>query len=132
MRRPQPRTGAPGAFFGVVLGALTGCAGAPSHGADSGHPATARTTGHPVSVYSHCGIRSASFDGRTWVADRTIPEPRRRPGPGGAVSYTGYTTGTFTLTARNTAVFVVDTRTFVHDGSPIVFHPAGKTPVPCQ
>jgi hypothetical protein len=61
---------------------------------------------YPFDLLTHCGIRWATFGGRTWVTDALLPEPRPKPDPRtGITTYTGYTAGFMTLIEPDTLRF---------------------------
>lgn len=76
---------------------------------------------YPFDLLTHCGIRWATFGGRTWVTDVRLPEPVAKPDPRtGITTYTGYTAGFMTLVAPDTLRF--DAPGVVS----AVFHPTSK------
>ena len=64
-------------------------------------------------LYTHCGVRSADFDGRRWLADPFLGEANPPPGWGNP-----FDPGTIELVAEDRALFVS------HSGERAFFIPA--------
>ena len=97
--------------------------GAPHSG--PAHPALG--TPYAFDLLTHCGIRYAHFDSRTWATATTLPEPTPSPDAHGTSTYTGYLAGYMTLVSVDQADFT----TGASDFAPIVFHPATQIPPLC-
>lgn len=104
----------------------TGCSSSP-HRIDPTHPQTGPASpspgvSYPYDLMTHCGVRYAYFSGHWWEADSpTQEDPAKGHNP-----YTGYITGTMTLTSQTTARFnLPHTLT-------ATFHPLGEQPQPCS
>ncbi|MFW6174832.1 MAG: hypothetical protein ACOC5K_03560, partial [Chloroflexota bacterium] len=54
-------------------------------------------------LYTHCGVRRAHFDGRDWIADPVLDDGDRNPPPGWG---NPHDTGTMTLLSEDSARFV--------------------------
>ncbi len=78
--------------------------------------------GEPFRLLTHCGLKYAKFDGRTWVTDRPAEEPKRAPGADGIVSYDGYTTGRMVRVDDTTLKFTVDPGTTTTGPAEVIFH----------
>ena len=81
------------------------------------------------SLYTHCGIRSTEYGGRTWVAEPPRPEPRVRADVTGIVTHDGYTEGTITVVDDDLLRFVVTDPLVEEVGLAVDFVPAA-VPVP--
>jgi len=79
------------------------------------HPALG--TPYAFDLFTHCGIRFATFGGRSWATAATLPEPTSLPDAHGTVTYTGYLAGYMILVAADEADFTTG------GSAPIVFHP---------
>ena len=106
--------------------ALAGCSGSiPVASPEDPVPAIPGRT-EPVSLLTHCGVRTANVDGREWKAVNPAPEPLSTPNPDGAGSYDGYTDGTATWIATDRWRFDAPGLT-----APVTFVPAATSPPPC-
>lgn len=85
--------------------------------------------GVAFSLYTHCGISSTEYGGRTWVAETPLPEPRVRADATGIVTHDGYTEGTITLVDDDLLTFVVTDPLVEEVGLAVDFVPAA-VPVP--
>lgn len=144
MRSHMVKVGMSSAALALLLAATGACGDSNLSQAANSNPVPSHTRGqaappenrqgmgYPITLNTHCGIRFANFNGQTWATTPTLPEPKPRPPADGKAVYTGQTTGTFTLTSRDTAHFTVDTSKYIHDGTPVLFHVTDKQPTPCQ
>lgn len=64
-------------------------------------------------LYTHCGIRSANFDGRRWLADPILGDANPPPGWGNPID-----PGTMELVSKDRALFLS------HSGESAFFIPA--------
>lgn len=67
---------------------------------------------YPFALYTHCGVRSAYFDGRRWIADPVLSDESGNPPPGwgnpserGTMVLVKEDLARFTSTSGNTAEF---------------------------
>jgi hypothetical protein len=116
------------AFAAAAAAALiSACTSTPSahpRGPATERPAT-RAIAQPLGVYTHCGIRWATFTGHNWVATPVLSDGSGNPPPGWGNPYQH---GTVTV-GDSTATFVSDT------GLRATFRiatPADTPPPPCD
>lgn len=126
MTRPRGKSLATVSAAAITLALAAGCSSTAS-AVDPLHPRTGPATpavgvAYPYDLYTHCGVRYAYFDGHWWAADSPSPAD---PSQGGN-PYTGYVTGSMTLTSKATARFDVPHRITA------TFHPFAGRPQPCS
>jgi hypothetical protein len=86
---------------------------------------------YPFDLSTHCGIRFASFGGRTWLAVGSPAVPNPRPAADGMLTHAGYTNGTMTETSTNELAFVVDQTTSFGPTTLVTFRPTTAQPPQC-
>jgi hypothetical protein len=79
---------------------------------------------YPYLLYVHCGIRTARFGGRTWLAETPVPNPTPEEVAAGRWGARDVERGTMTF---------VEPGLLRWDGwqGPIYFRPASTEPTPC-
>lgn len=128
-----------GLIVAVAVMGLAGCASAESSPQSATPSATSESpssslrgvesrTAEPFSLLTHCGISSAEYAGRWWVAVSPPAVPRLRADVTGIVTNDGYTDGTMTLVNDNLLRFVVTDPLVDEVGLAVEFVPAA-TPV---
>jgi hypothetical protein len=121
----------------AVAAGLTACASAetvPQSATATATPTSSASgdgteAGVAFSLLTHCGISSTEYDGRTWVAETPLPEPRGRADETGTRTNDGYTEGTMTLVDDDLLRFVVTDPLVEEVGLTVDFAPA-TAPVP--
>jgi hypothetical protein len=86
---------------------------------------------YPVDLYTHCGIGTARFAGRDWVAVRPAPDPQRLPNSAGITQYTGYVAGTMVLVRPDLLRFILTDPHAAGAGEAFDFVPAPGPGPPC-
>ena len=82
-------------------------------------------------LYTHCGIRTASFAGRDWTALRPAADPQRLPDSAGITVYTGYVAGTMMLVRADLLRFTITDPYAAGTGQTFDFVPAPGPPPLC-
>ena len=116
------RRALPALVLAAAFLAAAGCAQRPDYGNKPTYSMSAVVavgTAYPYSLYVHCGIRFAYFDGHWWEADQPRPTPSAAQGE-------PQVSGTMTLVSQGQA-------RFSGAGIPAVdFHPYHGTPPACS
>jgi hypothetical protein len=121
-------------LVGASAVALTAC-GAGATAAEPPPPPTAVEpikSPQPVRLLTRCGIEWAKFDGRTWRATLSRPEPADLPDSSGLIHYDGFTKGTMTLLAPDRARFDVTDPLVKPIPGGVDFTPTDEAPPLCQ
>lgn len=89
----------------------------------------------PVRLLTHCGIRVAILEGRTWVAVDEKPEPLDLPREDGRIVVDGYTEGMITFIGLDRIRFDVNDPYAESLPGGVEFVPlpaAAQPPIPCD